>query len=555
MSPRPVRPRPVWLCSALAAAAVWVGTPTRPAPARAVGPATQPADPSSRDAKTAALVEQTEKYYAELYAKPFRLERDARLAQLVAIVSLSRIDGPPLTKKLMQPLGLAKVDPVVAQVAWEALAARATSLSADQRRDWLDAGLAAATDHAAFPGATAAPLVAALSTRPLDAKHRPAVAKLLVRLAEENDPATPAGTDALAAAAKAVAAWADPTLIANLVGEINAAKPGRNARLAALLAALPDAPAEATPAAWRKWQASPAAAGLTAHLPEPAAASRLFPAPERIVDPRDAKWVKETEIGDLRVNKLDLVFCVDGTGSMQASNEFVTAYVRSVSMALGTISTGSTRVGAVYYRHENDPAVMLDCCRKAIKYKDMTVKPVNPTSSPDDLLAAMRAMLPKEGTRISGHGGNGAYYSALQTAAKLLGPAKKGAARIIVCIGDSRMTPGSESKIVELCHSLKQDGFISVFLNRDPWNADNLADASKAASGEPPIVYRDDVKQLKAGGDVYDHFEASAFGQMCVRAIRASVPPEYADRAKPILSAVWQVLVAKERAREARAKL
>ncbi len=264
--------------------------------------------------------------------------------------------------------------------------------------------------------------------------------------------------------------------------------------------------------------------------------------------------MKESEFGDVRVNKLELVFCVDGTGSMQASNEFVTGYVRSVYMALSTISQ-DTRAGAVYYRHENDPAVMLDCCRKAIKYKDMTVQPINPTADPDDLVKAMRAMLPPEGKRISGHGGNGAYYSALETAAKVLGTPRKNESLIIVCIGDAHMTPGSEGKIVELGKSLKEKGYISIFLNRDQWSADNLADASKAASGETPIVYRDDVNRLKAGGDVYEDFESSAFGEMSQRAIRASIPTQYANRAKPVLSSVWRILVAKEHAREAKTKM
>ncbi len=524
---------------------------TEPFPSTA--PATQPATPAS--AATRKAIETLENYYAELYAKPFRAEANARLAHLVAITSLSRIDGPALTRKLMLPLAFGgKQDPVVTQVAWEALRARATSLTSEQRRQWLDAGLKA-VGNGAFPGATAAGLVAALSTRPVEAAHLPAMVKLLARLAEENDPATPHGKEALDAAARAIAAWGNKDLVRRVVDEMGGPKvAGRNGRLAALLAALPEAPAEATPAAWKGWLASPAAARLKANLATLAAGSESFAAPERIVDPTDRKWIKEAELGDLRLSKLDLIFCVDGTGSMQASNEFVTRYVRSVYLALGTISA-STRAGAVYYRHETNPAVMLDCCRKAVKARDMTVHTIKPVPEPDALLAAMRAMLPAPGTRVSGHGGDGAYYGALETASKVLGPAEKGSARVIVCIGDAKMTPGAETKMVELGKSLKAGGYICIFLNRDPWSAENLAATSLAASGEEPVVYRDDVIRLKDGGDVYDEFESSAFGEMCARAIRASIPPAYGDRAKPMLSAVWKVLVAGERAREAKARM
>lgn len=507
--------------------------------------AEEPASPSREAAKQTA-VENIENYYADLYGQPFKTESDSRLAHLVAILSLSRIDGPSLNKRLLVPLGFTRQDPIVAQVAWEALSARATSLTPEQRKQWLDAGLKAA-ELVAFPGSTATSLVSALSTQPIDAKQLPSVVKLMIRIAEENDPKTPYGKETLDTAANAVAAWANTDLISRIIKEMNN-NTGRNERLAALLANLPNPSTEATQTAWTKWLAS---ARLEAKLPELTAGSQFFSKPEKVDDPYDQKWTKESEPGDLRVNKLDLIFCVDGTGSMQASNEFVTAYVRSVYMALSTISQ-STRAGAVYYRHENDPSVMLECCQKAIKYKDMTVKPIAPMADPDALVEAMRAMLPKEGTRISGHGGDGAYYSALETAAKVLGPPKKNASLIIVCIGDAKMTPGSESKIVELCKSLKEKGYITIFLNRDPWNAENLAEASKAASGVEPIVYRDDVKRLKAGGDVYEDFESTAFGEMSLQAIRASIPADYANRAKPLLSTVWKILVAKERAREAK---
>src|ERR1700744_5131032 len=108
-------------------------------PALAADPTTKPTT-AAIEAKRLAGVETVENYYAKLYGKPLKADKDARLAHLVAIISLSRIDGRSRTNCRMPGVGFAKQDPIVAQVAGEALHARATSLTADQKKEWLEVG-------------------------------------------------------------------------------------------------------------------------------------------------------------------------------------------------------------------------------------------------------------------------------------------------------------------------------------------------------------------------------------------------------------------------------
>src|SRR2546421_7800076 len=70
--------------------------------------------PATQAALSPRIVEMHD-YYAKLYAQPLGLKD--RLARLVGIVSLSRIDGPPLTKALLAVLK--DQDVLIAQFAWE----------------------------------------------------------------------------------------------------------------------------------------------------------------------------------------------------------------------------------------------------------------------------------------------------------------------------------------------------------------------------------------------------------------------------------------------------
>ncbi len=85
--------------------ALWMSIGITQNPAWADEPTAKPTSQPS-EAATKAMVETVQNYYAELYSKPFKTETNARLSHLVAIVSLSHIDGPALTKRLLVPVDL-----------------------------------------------------------------------------------------------------------------------------------------------------------------------------------------------------------------------------------------------------------------------------------------------------------------------------------------------------------------------------------------------------------------------------------------------------------------
>jgi hypothetical protein len=516
--------------------------PTQPSPA---------SQPATNKVTKETIINTMENYFADVYSQPLRIEKDARLAHLIAAVSLAKIDGAPLTRHLFTLADRAKIDPLVAQIAWEALHARYKSLTPDQRTTWLKHGLAIAKANG-FPGETAATLIAALASQPLDEKQLDDVTAFLTSVAEENDPATPPGKATLDTAATALAAWSEHKVNQRLVRQMRNA--GMTKRIALMLAKLPNAPTQESAAAWEQWLAKnklEAPKSLPAYTPK----TPFFETPEKIEDPHDKKWKADTEIGDLRLSALDIVFCVDATGSMAASNEYVTTYLEATVKSLSVL-TSNIRVGAVYYRHENVPEVMVDCCKKAEKEPDnFLVKTIPLTPDIPHLVAQMKA---QKVEKDKGHDkGGGAYFSAITNAVQLLGPSRgKNHAQVAVVVGDTDVTTGSDKEILVLAERAKKAGYKLNFLVKDKGAAKSVNPASLAASDNEAIIYQPDIlKMTKKSDDPLDGFEKTAFGKTAVRVIASTLPKNYANRADPLFQNVWRIILAQVHAIKAKQSL
>jgi len=530
---------------------------TKPASAATTPAAPPQTQPSEKDL---AQIKQMEAYYATLYSRPLEIEGNARLAHLIAVTSLSRIDAEEISNRLLFVAKRAKADHRVSQFAWEALANRYRSLTEEQQDTFYRVGLEIA-DAGGFPAETAGPLLAVLATRPLQADDNRRVSQLLVRVAEENDPETPHGLGTLQQAASAIAAWADRDLISNLLRQMGRS-PALAKRIDLMLRGLPSpppAPAEKGPppaAAWGKWLTD-AAAGLK---PKPAALdakalapmAAFFGKPERIINPRDPKWNKEIELPRLNLTEVNVAFCVDATGSMAQSNEYVTAYLEMTVKALSVLSP-SIRAGAVYYRHESVPAVMVDCCKKAATDRNnFLVRGLPLTKDISRLVKTMRAQVvdPKAGHKD----GAGAYLTAITSAADLLGPARKDTVRIAIVVGDTFVTKGSESAIVEVATRAAKTGLIAVFVVKDSKAAASVKPASLAATGMDPVVYSPDLSKFnKPGVDAAEGFVNTAFGTAAQRAIASTLTKEYADRVPPVFKGIWRIFLAEQRGEANRA--
>ncbi len=380
----------------------------------------------------------------------------------------------------------------------------------------------------------AAPLLQALSSKPA-ATFKP-LPEFLIRVAAENDPDTKDGKKAIEAAKDAIATWRDPRIVNLLIASLQK-RPKLAPRVIGMLSGLPDAPESSADdvkkltGVWGRYV-------RTSKLVPPSTQqsyegkSAMFAAPEMIVDPEDKKWRKDLELPNLQVDSVELAVCVDATGSMAASNDYVTAYVESVMRMLKLLSE-QVRGGAVYYRHETDPSFMLQCCKDVDKEKQsMRVKVLQPMSDPKALVQLTRTLkLPGK----KGHGENPNYCAAwaagLNAAIKDFRWSPK-SKRIIACTGDDNPTPGSEKAFIALAEKAKKEGILLMFVVRDEKVSKYVGAASKAATGLEPILYGPDIAKLQASTakekdkkavSAMEDFKGTAFETMTTRVVEQSL--------------------------------
>src|SRR5262249_25076147 len=142
------------------------------------------------------------------------------------------------------------------------------------------------------------------------------------------------------------------------------------------------------------------------------------------------------------------------------SNEFVFTYLQAAVKSLSVITT-NLRAGAVYYRHENVPAVMVGCCQRKANAKganDFFVGTISLQKNLPPLVGQMKAIVPD---RNKGHdGGRGAYYSAMHNALIVLGPKRdKNSAQVMAIVGDTTVTKDSETEVLELAEKTAKLGY------------------------------------------------------------------------------------------------
>lgn len=502
------------------------------------GPASQPA----KSAQTQTKIEELEAYYAKLYGAP--LESSERLPREIAIISLSRIDAPDILQRLLEASKPKDRDPIVAYLAWEALHARHGSMNAEQRRQWAVAGVRSALGGA-FPGATAAPVLRALTEQPPTIFEGDA-AKLAVRVIQENDTEDSAGRAALDALADLVAAWHDPVMIRSLVASLGHA--GWAGRISYALRKLPDAPdnadAKKASALWRGWPAQHAS--LKAAAPEElkayTGASTIFPKPDRITDPEDKRWHKELEIPKLTVSDFDLVWCIDSTGSMNEENQIVAAETAPVIRACSLISRRA-RCGVVYYRHETEAALMKPCCTRAGNDpRFYQVKGYPLTTDARSLASKMAAEpIPKPDRALGNVHPGSAVHAAMKAAmGEMNWSTDKNSRRVIILVGDAPVTPGSEKACEELGALAKSRGYLVHALARP--RAKESWDPMIRSSGGTFTTFAPGARAgARIGSD-----PANGLADIMANVVGESVTRDYHDRATPLV----KILIAYAKAAE-----
>jgi len=422
-------------------------------------------DPAPPKPKT--ITEKITEYYADMYGR--HLSNGDWFIRALGLISLGRIDAPITTEKILSSLEKDR-DPLVRVYAWEVLHARTPSLTKEQHERWVAAGVTTAMSGA-FRGDLRAGLVSAMRSYGADGFNGNA-RRVALKLLDQCSHKDPRDSRTLFALRKTVAAWQDPVLIKTIAGKLTS---GRGNALEYVLGDLkagikPVGSLRKTTSgkdwsdartAWLEWAGKLSGGKSGGALYK--GRSRLIPAAEEL-NARDPKWRQDLELDKLVVTDFDLVFCIDSTGSMQSTMTWIARDVTKMVAAFKLVAR-EPRMGAVYFRHEIDPKLQHDCCKKAIsagKYASRIyqVRAFSLTGVVDGL---SRRMLAEEAGRNSTdksfHPG-GAAAAALYAAVKKL-QWKQGdwARKIIVMVGDSPVTPGATTAANRLAAEAKKAGF------------------------------------------------------------------------------------------------
>jgi hypothetical protein len=302
----------------------------------------------------------------------------------LGVVALSRIDAPETTVKLLEVLA-ADDDGMVRVLAWEALHARNATLSDSERLQWVRLGIQAGL-KGHFQGDFRASLIDAAVMCGTGGKTETEIVKLVLKYVDETDHNRSRDSRTLTALRNAVAAWTDPDLVGKLVERLQT-----NARNRAeyVLGGLPSGvkpigryappyrlfhrnrktgtktktqkPSETEQdkwsrqhALWTNWlERADLAAADSKTLPKYVGFSRLLAPPERIDNPDDPNWRKDLEPEKLKLDRFDITFAIDSTGSMSGAIEWIKEDVTKMMFAFRRISR-EPRIGVVFYRDRPD---------------------------------------------------------------------------------------------------------------------------------------------------------------------------------------------------------
>ena len=422
-------------------------------------------DPAPPKLKT--ITEKITDYYAGMYGR--HLSNGDWFIRALGLISLGRIDAPVTTEKILSSLEKDR-DPLVRLYAWEVLHARTPSLTREQHERWVAAGVQTAL-VGAFRGDLRAGLVSAMRSYGADAFQGNA-RKVALKFMDQCSHRDARDSRTLAALRTVVAAWRDPVLIKTIASKLTS---GRGNAVEYVLGDLTSdikpvgSVRKSTSAtewsgartAWLEWarNVTPGKGGGALYKGR----SWLIPAAEEI-NARDPKWREDLELDKLVVTDFDLVFCIDSTGSMQSTMTWIARDVTKMMAAFKLVAR-EPRIGTVYFRHEIDPKLQHDCCKKAIsegKYASRIYQ-VRAFALTGQIDTLSRRMLAEEAGRNSTdksfHPG-GAAAAALYTAVKKM-QWKQGdwARKIIVMVGDSPVTPGATGAANKLAAEARKAGF------------------------------------------------------------------------------------------------
>jgi len=505
------------------------------AAAQSTQPATKPE--LTHDQQVAQLFDYLNDQYGKLLKSPDWIERS------LACISLSKLPGPRATDQL---LGAVRNDPlpVVRVVAWQSVLSRAKHLDLAQYQTWMDATSGMAKKDL-FRGSTRVGLLRTMAISPPTRAAKLA----FVGMFGQTNALEPRDIPVIDALGDCLLAWKTPDLgeyVFNRLTNINDAyraeyllhRVGLTAPWAgehmdlgsvAMWKLAIDNDREelrhnrsgwtpmtaAEPEAWKKLEAQ--------FVP-----SADLDAP---IDPNDAQWRKETELGRANAKPLDVAFVVDATGSMQPVLDFLKRDMGQIKAALELVSN-QPRIAVTFYRDFGDTFVTR-------------------STRLTDKLGQLDAFI----STMDAHGGLDrpeAVREALNDCLKENPWAwKRDGRRAIVLMTDAPPHPDSQQDCVALAKACKDTGVsllvMKVRSKDDQSDLVALDDLADAAGTEPmwmplpsdqpryslPALV--DREILAATRVAYAPPDDSADRQLLKRLLVQAINPQFADRVEPLV--------------------
>ncbi len=372
-----------------------------------------------------------------------------------------------------------------------------------------------------------------------DAAFRTDILKIAGRLVEDYSPEKPTDAALLEVGREWVAAWRDSEVLDRVTSKVSDG-PSTAWYLLEPLAkpyAKEGEPTDTSAqrrAAIAAWRASDDAKYDPSRLKPYTTLGDRVPPGRVITDPNSDEFRNELEIGKLAVEAIDVAWVIDSTGSMHFPNQVIASQTGHFAATLGVL-TDRVRFSVSYYRHELDPKLAKGCCASAAKPPFYQVRTYPMTSNIPFIVKTMadepipgpdtkKYRNTHQGTALAG-GIQGSLRSA-QWIGKTQGQ------RVMILVGDSAVTAGSEDAVKALVKQAIDDGYAVHNLILA------LAVNSWPAFFEGTGVIQHKVGKIAETGGVPSKKALEAFKAIEDSVVYSSVSKNFHNRLEPLLKAM-----------------
>lgn len=341
------------------------------------------------------------KHYLEMYDK--HIKSHDWMARAMGVISLARLDDPRSTSKLM---GVMTDDRelIVRIYAWEAVHARQTRLTPEERKAWKVAGFRMAERHQ-LRGDLRLAIVGLIGEDGPTSQSK----SRLKRIFAETNSLNASDIRTLHALGDTIKAWQSKDMFGWLIQRMKVLNDAYRAELI-LRHVSPTVPSHhklvressdvmwgTTYTRWMKWLDKQSFKEIAVKEAKPyTGGGKIMPPGEKITDTADSKWRKDIELTRFRLDQLDVGFALDSTASMGRVLEWMKFDVVKMMRAFELISR-EPRIGITLYRDKGDEYVVrnlpLSGSAKSIQKRLQNEGPKGGGDIPEAVHEALVAMI------------------------------------------------------------------------------------------------------------------------------------------------------------------